>query len=285
MDARRQMEWPSPWGGGGGKAEAEGMGFPGWHIECSVMGIKYLGDRFDIHTGGVDHIAIHHTNEIAQDRAATGKDPARLWLHNEFLLVDGSKMSKSLRNFFNMADIEAKGFDPLALRYLFLTAHYRSKINFTWKSLESAGKALDALRKHAAEWKKSRKKTRNKTKTKGGKKKIEDYDAKFTKSINDDLNTPEALGIVWELVRDSEVGDRDKLKLLLEFDEVFGLRLKDARAEPKGSLSDEVRRLITEREEGEYKEADEVRARLERDFGVVIEDTAKGTKWKFKKKP
>lgn len=269
---KRQMEWRSPFG----------TGFPGWHIECSVMSIKYLGETFDIHTGGVDHIPIHHPNEIAQAKAATGKEPVRFWLHNEFLLVDGGKMSKSKQNFYNMADIEAKGIDPLALRYLFLTAHYRSKINFTWESLEAAERALDALREHVLEWKKS------KTKAKSDKKKVETYETKFLKAINDDLNTPTALSVAWKLVREKDISNKTKLKLLLKFDEVLGLRLKDIKPAKKKELSDEVKELIKKREEfrktGKYQEADEIRKRLSEEFGVLIEDTTKGTRWKFKRK-
>ncbi len=268
---KRQMEWRSPWG----------VGFPGWHIECSVMSTKYLGETFDIHTGGVDHIPIHHPNEIAQAKAATGKEPVRFWLHNEFLLVDGGKMSKSKQNFYNMADIEAKGTDPFALRYLFLTAHYRSKINFTWESLEAAERALDTLRERVLEWKKSKKKMKN------NKKKIETYETKFLKAINDDLNTPTALSVAWKVVREKQISDKNKLKLLLKFDEVLGLRLKDVKPAKKKELSDEVKELIKKREEfrkiGKYQEADEIRKRLSEEFGVLIEDTIKGTRWKFKK--
>jgi len=135
-DARRQMEWESPWAK---------KSFPGWHIECSAMGMKYLGEQIDIHTGGVDHIPIHHTNERAQNIAATGSPVVGLWLHNAFLMVEGQKMSKSLGNLFWMKDIEDQGFHPLALRYLFLTAHYRSEMNFTWNALDASQRALDRL--------------------------------------------------------------------------------------------------------------------------------------------
>jgi len=243
--------------------------------------MHYLGETFDIHTGGVDHIPVHHTNEIAQAEAATGKKFVRYWLHNEFLLVDSQKMSKSKQNFYNMADIEAKGADPLALRYLFLTAHYRSKINFTWESLEAVERALDTLRDHVLAWKKS------KQKIKSDKKKVEAYETKFLRAVNDDLNTPIALRVVWTLVRAKDISDKDKLKLLLKFDEVLGLRLKGIKPVKK-KLSDEVKELIKKREKfrkaGKYQESDEIRKRLLEEFGVLIEDTVKGTKWKLKKK-
>ncbi len=266
---KRQMEWDSPWG----------KGFPGWHIECTAMSMHYLGELYDIHTGGIDHIPVHHTNEIAQAHGATGKKFVNYWLHNNFIVVDGQKMSKSKRNFYNMADIEAKGYDPLALRYLFLTAHYRTKLNFTWQSLGAAEKALNSLRERVLEWKKSKSK-------KSSKKKIEDYEMKFLKAVNDDLNTPVAMSVLWKLVRDKSVGDKDKLKLVLKFDKVLGLRLKDVKPVKKSKLSEEVKEWIRKREEfrkeGKYQESDEIRKRLKEEFGIVIEDTKKGTKWKKK---
>ena len=134
-DQQRQMEWKSPWG----------VGFPGWAIECSAMSVKYLGQPFDIHCGGVDHIAVHHENEIAQSEAAYDKPLANYWLHNEFLTVDGRRMGKSEGNAYTLDDVVAKGFDPLALRYFYLTAHYRTKLNFTWEALSAAQNALGSL--------------------------------------------------------------------------------------------------------------------------------------------
>lgn len=271
-DVKRQMEWKSPWG----------AGFPGWHIECTAMSMKYLGEEYDIHTGGIEHIPVHHTNEIAQAYGATGqKSFVNYWLHNNHLVVGGEKMSKSKRNFYNMADIEAKGFDPLALRYLFLTAHYRSKMNFTWESLKASQKTLDTLHDHISEWRKS------KDKTKSNVQEIKSYENEFLKVINDDLNTPRALSILWKIVRDKDINDKDKLKLVLKFDKVFGLKLRAAKPTKK-RLTTEVKELIKKREEfrkaGKYQESDEIRHRLEDEFGVLLEDTAKGTKWKFKKK-
>jgi cysteinyl-tRNA synthetase len=272
VDVRRQMEWDSPWG----------RGFPGWHIECTAMSMKYLGKKYDIHTGGIDHIPVHHTNEIAQGYGATGqKNFVNYWMHNNFIVVDGEKMSKSKQNFYNMADIEAKGLDSLALRYLFLTAHYRTKMNFTWDSLAAAERTLNTLRNHVFELKKP------KSSAKSDKKKIGGYEKKFLEAVNDDLNTPIALSVLWKLVRDSEINSKDKLKLILKFDEVLGLRLKEVKTMKK-KLSDEVKELIKRREEfrkaGKYQEADEIRKRLAEEFGVLIEDTLKGTKWKSKKK-
>jgi len=268
----RQMEWKSPWG----------IGFPGWHIECTAMSMHYLGEVYDIHTGGIDHIPIHHTNEIAQAYGATKNAKfVNYWMHNNFIVVDGQKMSKSKKNFYNMADIEAKGFDPIALRYLFIAAHYRTKVNFTWESLQSTEKALNTLRNHIIEWRQT------KDKIKSDRTKIASYKTDFLKAINDDLNTPKALSVLWKLVRDKEINEKDKLKIVLKFDEVLGLRLDKVRPVGKTKLSEEVMEWVEKRDEfrkkGKYEESDEIRRRLKEEFGIVIEDTAKGTKWKVLK--
>lgn len=265
-DKKRQMEWKSPWG----------VGFPGWHIECSAMSMKYLGETFDIHTGGVDHINVHHTNEIAQAEAATGKPFVRYWLHNEFVLVEGEKMSKSKGNFYNMQDIENKGFDPLALRYLFLTTHYRSKMNFTWDSLEAAQNALETLREHMRLLQEPDKK-------KSDKRRIEHYKKEFLKYINDDLNTPMALSSIWELIREEErINNKDKCRLMIDFDRVLGLRLKDVK-KFKEKLPKEIQDLIRKREQArkkkDWKTSDKTRAEL-RKKGIILEDTEKGVRWK-----
>jgi cysteinyl-tRNA synthetase len=269
-DSKRQMEWSSPWGV---------AGFPGWHIECSVMSMKYLGDRFDIHTGGVDHINIHHADEIAQSEAITGKNPANFWLHNDFVMVNGEKMAKSKQNFLRLTDIEGKGFESLALRYLFLTAHYRSKMNFTWESIKAAQEALKTLREHVIILKKA-----DKTKTKKGR--VEEYRKEFLNAVNDDLNTPEGLRILWKLLRqEKNMSNNDKLKLLLEFDKVLGLNLKSAKSE-KVEVDKEVRELVEEREiarkSRDFAKADSIRKRLESEFGIILEDSPEGVRIKRK---
>jgi cysteinyl-tRNA synthetase len=191
-----------------------GEGFPGWHIECSAMSKKYLGDTLDIHMGGIEHISIHHTNEIAQSEAANGARFVNYWLHNEHLLVNGGKMSKSEGTSYSLSDIKEKGFDPLALRYFFLQSHYRSKQNFTWDALQAAQKGLRSLY----------------TQTKmlgdeiGGV--HEDYRAKFQGAVADDFNTPKALAVVSELLK-SDLTNPEKLGTLLDFDTVLGLRIKE----------------------------------------------------------
>ncbi len=266
---KRQMEWESPWG----------IGFPGWHIECSAMGMKYLGENFDIHTGGVDHVPIHHTNEIAQNEAATGHQVVNYWVHNEFLLVEGEKMSKSLKNFCNIHDIEEKGFEPLALRYLFLTCHYRSKMNFTWKGLEGAQVAYQKLVEMTRSWRRGGRQVVSEVDVG----KIDNFRKKFQKKINDDLNIPEALAIVWEMAK-SNIPDPDKLDLLLDFDQVLGLKLEEVSKVTKISkVPKEIKKLVEKREElrkqGKWEEADETRKEIEKS-GFIIEDTPEGPKVK-----
>lgn len=207
--ADHTMHWDSPWGDG----------FPGWHIECSAMSVKYLGEQFDIHTGGEDHITIHHTNEIAQTESATGKTPfVKYWLHTAFLMVDGTKMSKSLDNFYTIDDVIKKGFDPLALRYLYLTSHYKKPLNFTWDSLQSAQNALSKLKNQITNLKTSSRTVLSDEKNE----KIIEYRKKFLSVINDDLNTSKALAILWEVIK-SNIPSGDKYDLVIDFNEILGV--------------------------------------------------------------
>ncbi len=266
---KRQMEWESPWAK---------KGFPGWHIECSAMSMKYLGDRIDIHTGGEDHIPVHHTNERAQNIAATGHPVVNLWFHNAFLKVEGRKMSKSLRNFFWMKDIKDRDFDPLSLRYLFLTGHYKASLNFTWESLKAASIALEKLRQTVRE-------SQTKQKVGSGEKsliKIKQYQQKFLSHINDDLNMPKALAVMWKLVKDKNVSPQEKYNLLSDFDRVFGLGLEEVK---KIKIPQRVKKLVQLREEyrkaGDFKGADKVRKEV-LELGYKIEDTKEGPKVKKK---
>jgi len=205
------QKWDSPWG----------VGVPGWHIECSAIARACLGDTIDIHTGGVDHIPIHHTNEIAQSESVTGKRFARFWLHNEFIMIDGGKMSKSLGNVYTVADVEARGFSPLSFRYLVLKAHYRSIVNFTWESLKAAqiayGNLVKELARHSGPISTMMMHP------------VEQYRAEFRKHIEDDLNMPKALAFVWELVKHAP--HRDIYDLVIEFDQILSLGLESAVAE------------------------------------------------------
>ena len=200
---QRQMEWESPWG----------IGFPGWHIECSAMSMKNLGPIFDIHTGGIDHISIHHTNEIAQSEAASGQKFVNFWVHHNFLTVNGQKMSKSIGNIFTVEDVKKKGFDPLALRYLYLQTHYRQEMNFTWESLEASQKAYHRLQNEVASFDKPSIES------------ADDYDNKFFEAISDDLNMPKALGVLWEMVKSKNPASA-KAASILRMDDVLGLNLQ-----------------------------------------------------------
>lgn len=255
-DSRRDMEWESPWG----------MGFPGWHIECSVMSTKYLGNQFDLHLGGEDLKSTHHPNEIAQTEAATGKIPfVRYWMHGAFLLVDGGRMGKSVGNAYTLADIEKK-FDVLALRYFYLTGHYRKQINFTWESLGAAAEALSRLKKMSADWK-------------VGDFGLSEYEDRFKTAIEDDLNMPQALAVVWEMVK-SDKPEEAKKKSLLKFDEILGLCLAETARSQQGVSNESAgsteidglwKRRVQLRAEKKFKEADEIRDKLIA-MGVKVED-------------
>lgn len=205
---RRHMEWPSPWG----------VGFPGWAIECSAMSVKYLGQPFDIHTGGVDHIPVHHENEIAQTEAATGQSLANFWVHSEFLLVDGGRMGKSLGNGYTIEDLQTRGYDPLAYRWFVLGAHYRSKLNFTWDGLEAAKNALSKLKNAFISW----------GELSGSV--LPAFESEFRLALEEDLNTPKMLATVWELAK-SDAPPADKRATMLKFDEVLGFGMVDWKEE------------------------------------------------------
>ncbi len=245
---------------------ALGKGRPGWHLECSVISVAELGQPFDIHAGGVDLIFPHHENEIAQSEAATGKQFVKYWLHGEHLLVDGQKMAKSLNNFFTLRDLKAKKFNPLAFRYLLLTAHYRSKLNFTWESLQSAQNALNNLYETVREW----------DKPKIG---CAEFEEKFLDAVNNDLNTSEALAVMWNLVK-SDYPTSAKAASLLKFDKVLGLDIKKYLGK-KEKISTAVQKLLTERAQAravkDWKKSDELRKKIE-ELGYSIEDTSGGQK-------
>ncbi len=264
----RQMEWKSPWG----------VGFPGWHIECSAMSMKYLGESFDVHVGGEDLRSTHHPNEIAQSEAATGKPFVRYWIHVTFLLVDGQRMGKSLGNIYTVSDVEKKNFEPLSLRYLYLTAHYRDPLNFTWTSLASAQRALEKLRSQvlAAKEQKSRTALSPEKQLK-----LDDYRKRFLAAVNDDLNTPQALAILWQMIK-SNLPSEDKYDLALSFDEVLGLKLAESAAIEQ-PLPAEVKKLVEQRErlrsEGKFEQADQIRKRIF-EKGYLLEDTPEGPRLK-----
>jgi len=240
------------------------MGFPGWHIECSAMSMEALGESFDIHTGGIDHIGTHHTNEIAQSEAATGKPLARYWLHNAFLSVDGEKMSKSKQNIFTLRDLAGKGVNPLAFRYWLLTAHYRKPVNFTWDALKAAEHALFKIYSQFFLFGEAEGKL------------LAVYLDRFSAFVEDDLDTPRALALVWELLKDDSQSDGDKKATLLAMDAVLGLRIEGVLSL---KIPEEVLVLVKEREEArsaeDWTKADALRGQV-KNRGFGINDTADG---------
>ena len=247
-----------------------GKSYPGWHLECSAMGYKYLGEHFDIHTGGVDHIPIHHENEIAQSKGFCGCIPANFWMHVEFLQINGGKMSKSLNNLYTLADLEEKGFEPLVYRMFNYTSNYRAQINFTFEAMEAAKVALGRLRegylKHAE-----------------GTEDVSDeeikaYEERFLEAINDDLNMPVAISVVWDVIKNPNKSKKLQ-NLLLKFDEVLGLNLKDYKKE-ENILPEEIQSLVNERNEARanknWAESDRIRDLLI-EKGYTVKDSKEGT--------
>jgi len=257
--------WPSPWG----------QGRPGWHIECSVMSQKFLGQTIDIHAGAMDLKFPHHENEIAQSEAATGVKFVNFWFHGGLLTVDGQKMSKSLGNFIEMRQLVKKGFAPLAMRYLCLTAHYRSKLNFTWPSLQAAQTALRRLQSVVADLKTTNRQVLSPEKLA----KADAYQKRFTALINDDLKIPEALALVWEIVK-SNLPGYDKHDLLVDFDQVLGLRLT-AQTKVQQKVPPAAMKLVAAREklrqQQKWAAADKLRQQIE-SLGWQVKDTAAGVK-------
>ena len=258
------MKWNSPWG----------LSYPGWHIECSTMGQKYLGEQFDIHTGGVDLIPTHHENEIAQSKGVCGKIPANYWLHGEYLLIDGGKMSKSLGNVYLLKDIQSKGYEPLAYRIFTYTSHYRNKLNFTWDGMEAASKSLDRLRE-------GYKKHANGTDEIEGKL-IQECEERFHKAINDDLNMPLAMSAVWEAVR-YPVKSKIIADLLLKFDSVLGLKINEELKTKQESIPEEIQKLVEKRDLARkvknWEESDKLRDEIQ-SKGYSVKDTSNGTQVK-----
>ena len=261
-DKQRQMEWDSPWG----------VGFPGWHIECSAMSARYLGPYFDIHCGGEDHITVHHTNEIAQTEACYGTRLANFWIHGYFLQLDETtKMSKSGGNFLRLQTLIDQGYDPLAYRLFCLSALYRAKLNFTWDGLDGAAKALDRLRAAAYEW--------------GEPGPVdEEFIERFTAQVNDDLNMPRAVATAWDLLR-SGLPNPVKKGTLLVFDRVLGLGLanwKPAEVEIPAALQALLEQRQLARKEKRWKDADALRGEIQA-AGYEIEDTSQGARLKPRK--
>jgi len=260
-EAGRSMKWESPWG----------EGFPGWHIECSAMSMKYLGNHFDIHTGGEDNIFPHHEDEIAQSEAATGEKVVNYWLHGGYLLVGGKKMARRKGNVYTVSDLIKKGFNPLAFRYLALTAHYRSRLNFTWDSLKSAETALNNLYRELTGYV-----------TNGEVKGVNsEFEKKFVEYINNDLDAPAALTVVWDLVK-SDIVPGEKAATLYKFDQVLGLDLEKV-ANEAAEVPAEVKKLVEQREEarkkGDFAESDKLRSEI-KSKGYEVVDEKDGSRLK-----
>ena len=264
----RQMEWDSPWG----------KGFPGWHIECSAMSMKYLGETFDIHCGGIDHIPVHHTNEIAQSEAATGKPYVHYWMHGEFLTVDAGKMSKSKGDILTLSYLEKQGFQPMDYRFLLLQAHYRSALSFHFEALKSAQAGLKGIRTRMQEWKNIDISDVPESAT------AQAYKNNFMDSMLDDLNTPEALAVFFAVMKDTLLSEAQRKKLLLDFDKILGLGLEQM-MDIVENIPTEIQALVQARDEArknkDWAGSDRLRKELQ-DKGYIVEDSATGTKVKVK---
>lgn len=258
-----ELFWNSPWG----------KGFPGWHIECSAMALKHLGNTIDIHAGGVEHIPVHHENEIAQSESATGKPFVRYFIHCEHLHVYGKKMSKSLGNFFTLDDVINKGIEPLALRLLYLQTHYRQQMNFTWESAKAAQEAYSNLKEIILSLKKAA--LHNSMLSQESLIKIDKYNLEFDNSISNDLQLPKAIAVMWNMIK-SDISAQDKLELLLKFDQVLGLKLNEVK---DYKISDKIKSLLKEREQarkdGDYDKSDEIRRKI-KEMGFEIKDKPQG---------
>ncbi len=256
---KREQEWNSPWG----------VGFPGWHIECSAMSMKYLGEHFDIHTGGEDHVPIHHTNEIAQSEAATGKKFVNYWLHGAFLLFKGEKVSKSTGGLYTVSELQELGYSPLHYRYLCLQTNYGKQLNFSLEALDAAKNAYKRLSDKVMGMRASKM---------HGKDLSEEYEKRFLEAINDDLNIPKALSVMWSAIDEFDFSSDKKLRLLEKFDDVFGLEIKNMK-EKKIEIPADIQEMMKERERLRkakmWKEADLVRDKL-KEKGYEIEDSSDG---------
>lgn len=264
-DQKRQMEWESPWG----------KGFPGWHIECSAMSSHYLGNTFDIHCGGVDHIPIHHTNEIAQAEACTGQKFVDYWLHGEFLIEEKGKMSKSAGVFLKLQTLIDKGYSPLDFRYFLLMTHYRKKIKFSFENLDAARNGYENLKNRI-----SILKSENQTEFDRANEKLLEYQKSFLDDINDDLNVTGAMAVLWDMIKDENLNASEKLYLAYDFDSIFGLDFRKVEAEKSGAdIPAEIIELAEKRKEAkkkrDFKSADEFR-NLIKEKGFEIVDTKNG---------
>ena len=254
------MKWDSPWG----------LSYPGWHIECSAMGQKYLGEQFDIHTGGIDLIPTHHENEIAQSKGKCGKIPAKFWMHGEYLLINGGKMSKSLGNVYLIKDIKEKGYDPLVYRLFSFSSHYRNKLNFTWEAIDATSKSLERLKNSYQTHLAGKDEIQDKI--------LEELEIKFNEAINDDLNMPLAMSVVWEVAK-QEVKSPKIAKLLEKFDTVLGLKITEQISKKQEEIPQEILELVEQRKQArenkDWEKSDELRDKIQ-EKGYIVKDTKSG---------
>ena len=263
------MHWESPWGDG----------FPGWHIECSAMSMAYLGETIDIHTGGIDHIPVHHENEIAQSEAATGKKFVNFWVHHAFLQVENEKMSKSKGNYFTKQDVLNHEINPLALRYLFLQTHYRQEMNFTWEAAEAAQETFEKIKDIVVDLRLSIQTSSKQQES--NRDLFNSFKLIFSQSLSSDINTSEAVANMWNMLK-SELLPSEKLDLLFSFDEIFGLGLKTTKEDKiPQELIEIADQRVKARKENDFKKSDELRKQIE-DQGYIIEDNDEG--YRIKKK-
>lgn len=265
------MQWDSPWG----------RGFPGWHLECSAMSIKYLGERIDIHCGGIDHIPVHHTNEIAQSEAALGHKWVNYWMHGEFLVVDGGKMSKSSGDFLTLSRILEEGFNALDYRFFCLQSRYRKQLLFSFDALKDAAVSLKKLKSKIAAIGEA---------VNGNDaidlEKIKGYKEKFSTQISDDLNMPNAFTVLSDVIKDNDLNAKEKIALITEFDKVFSLNLLEQDTDDFSDVDEElVAKLIADRNEARisknWAKADEIRDKLN-EMNIELIDTKQGVSWKIK---
>ncbi|MEA2007009.1 MAG: cysteine--tRNA ligase [Patescibacteria group bacterium] len=271
------LKWESPWG----------IGYPGWHIECSAMSMEYLGETLDIHTGGEDHFFPHHENEIAQSEGATGKPFSHFWFHNRFLLVDGKKMSKSKENFYILKDVTDRGYDPMVFRLLIISSHYRSNVNFTWETMDQAQTNLEKITRFVKKLQEmvddsNKKEIRPVIRTY-----VSTYEKEFKSAMDDDLNTPIALSVLFKLISkvNKDVADgkfnKEKATEVLNFwkeiNKILGLRIKSN----KKMLPENVEEMLASREaarkENDFEKADRLRDKID-ELGFTVEDTSEGQK-------
>ncbi len=255
------MKWDSPWG----------PSYPGWHIECSAMGQKYLGEQFDIHTGGIDLIPTHHENEIAQSKGKCGKIPANYWIHGEYLLINGGKMSKSLGNVYLLKDIKEKGYDPLVYKLFCYSCHYKNKLNFTWEGIEATSKSLERLRNSYQTHLNG-----EEILDEGDKQQLLELENNFHKAINDDMNMPLALSFVWEVAKFAKKS-KDVAKILAKFDTVLGIKID--KEEKSQEIPQEILNLVEERQkarnEKDWEKSDILRDKIQK-LGYEVKDTKEG---------